>query len=108
MKPRPIPEPTRPPHHWRVMIPCPFCDGAPKMLANEAYHKGSGIGSDACVVCSRCGASGPVVEDRNIERPLSAIERHAIRLWNRRGTHQGAEWKLRRIAHILNTEFGGA
>lgn len=75
------------------------------MLSGESYHKGSGIGSNACVICTRCNAGGPVVEPVNEERPLEAIERHAIRLWNRRGSHQGAEWKLRRIAQILNSEF---
>lgn len=77
-------------------------------MSAEAYHKGSGIGAYACVVCMRCGAGGPTVESGDIERPIEAMERHATRLWNRRGSHQGAAWKLRRIAQILNAEFGGA
>ena len=95
------------PQHWEVMLPCPFCNGAGKLLSNEAHHKGSGIGASAVVCCSRCGAGGPVVEPED-ERPIAAIERHATRLWNKRGSHQGAEWKLRRIAALLNSEFSGA
>lgn len=105
---RAVPTLERPPQSWRAMLPCPHCDGGAKLLSAEAYHEGSGIGAYACVVCTRCGAGCPTVEDANIERPIEAVERHAIRLWNRRGTHQNAMWKLRRTAQILNTEFGGA
>lgn len=64
------------------------------------------IGRDACVVCKRCGAGGPCIEPEDM-RPKAQIERQAARLWNRRGTHQNADWKLRRIAQLLNSEFAG-
>lgn len=106
MKPRAVPEPKRPPQDWRALLPCPFCDGAAKLLSSSMLDHPE-WGSNACVVCTRCGAGGPCVEPGGY-RPVEAMERHAIRLWNRRGSHQGAEWKLRRIAALLNTEFGGA
>ncbi len=106
MKLRSVTPAPRPPQHWKVMLPCPFCDGEAKMLSS-AMLSVPNVGSNACVICSRCGSGGPVVEPVNEYRTLEAIERHAVRLWNRRGSHQAAEWKLRRIAQILNSEHAG-
>jgi len=33
------------------------------------------------------------------------IARHALRKWNRRGTHQNAVWKLQRIAQVLGSDY---
>jgi len=33
------------------------------------------------------------------------IARHALRKWNRRGTHQNANWKLQRIAQVLGSDY---
>lgn len=106
MKPREIVKPPAvPPQRWDALLPCPFCNGAAKMLS-AAMVSFPDIGSNACVICTRCGAGGPCVEPADM-RPLLHVERHAARLWNRRGSHQSAEWKLRKIAQLLSSEYPG-
>lgn len=92
---------------WRAMLPCPFCSGKAALLVVECLHD-KGYASSACVVCEGkgCNAGGPSIEPR--ERvTLEAASRIAIAKWNRRSAHQSADWKLRRIAQILNSEFVG-
>lgn len=83
------------------MLPCPFCNGAAKILTCEAYHRDSGEASACAVICTRCNAAGPQIEPPT-PRPCADVERHAVAKWNRRGNVAGAEWRLQRIAQILN------
>lgn len=92
-------------HSWDAVLPCPFCNGRGKLLISESLHKGSGECSSACVACDSCGAGGPVFEPRNAIVNIEAGARIAIARWNRRGQHQNADWKLQRIAQILNSEY---
>ena len=86
-------------YSWAVLMPCPFCNGEAKLHAYPSRH---GPGGTAFVECTRCGSNGPFIEDS--ERQLERMSRQASMLWNRRGNHAGAAWKLRRIAAILNSE----
>lgn len=92
-----------PQKRWDAILPCPFCD-APGQLLSSSMLSMPQFGSNACVVCSRCGAGGPVVEPTDY-RPLQQVERQAICLWNRRGSHQNAAWKLQRIAQVLGSDY---
>lgn len=93
-----------PQQDWDAVLPCPFCN-APGELLSSATRSNPAIGSNACVVCSRCGSGGPVVEPRDRDMPVEEMNRRAIRLWNRRGSHQNTEWKLMRIAQILGSDY---
>lgn len=89
---------------WEAALPCPFCNAPGQLLTSTALWNPK-MGSSACVVCSRCGSGGPVVEPRDREMLVEDMNRQAIRLWNRRGSHQNTEWKLMRIAQILGSDF---
>lgn len=88
---------------WEAVLPCPFCNAPGKLLTSSRRSEPQ-YGSNACVVCTRCGSGGPVVEPEQLT-PVEQMNRHAIRLWNRRGSHQNTEWKLMRIAQILGSDF---
>lgn len=88
--------------NWTGLLPCPFCNGAAKVLTSPAYNRDSGEASACAVICARCNAAGPHIEPQT-PRPAAELERHAIAKWNRRGNHAGAEWRLQQIARILNS-----
>lgn len=92
---------------WEGALPCPFCGGAAQLILTEAGHEGSGITSAACVVCSKCDAGGPMFEPVARDVPIEIGRRVALRKWNKRGSAQGAEWKLSRIAAVLNSTYPG-
>lgn len=98
MTTKPLPQ-----QRYDAALPCPFCN-SPAQLLSSAMLSAPQFGSNACCVCSRCGAGGPVVEPEDY-RPIEEVERQAIRLWNRRGSHQNSDWKLMRIAQILGSDY---
>lgn len=87
-----------------ALLHCPFCNSAARLFSIERYHKGSGIADSVFVECTRCKAAGPFVES-GADRQLTDVEKQAAALWNRRGRSQSADWKLERIARILNSNF---
>jgi hypothetical protein len=108
-KPRATTTPKAPEPSWRSILPCPFCGGRGKVLTSRIGYAESEHASSSCVICEdkSCGAGGPVVEPKELVL-VEVAERIAIAKWNRRSQHQNADWKLRRIAQILNSEFAGA
>ncbi|GEM_PF-3201079 len=90
------------PSGWTPILPCPFCD-APGRLTVSFSLFNPDLASCAFVDCPRCGATGGVVERSDLAE--ETIARHALRKWNRRGTHQNANWKLQRIAQVLGSDY---
>jgi hypothetical protein len=98
-----MPKTDLPQKRWDAILPCPFCN-APGELLSSPMHSLPEFGSNACVLCKRCGAAGPLIEPKDYV-PIEHMDRQAIRLWNRRGSHQNTEWKLVRIAQILGSDY---
>jgi hypothetical protein len=90
-----------PPEDWTAIMPCPFCSNPGKLLSTPMYSNDQ-YGSNACVICTVCGAGGPVIEPENymLVTHMNAL---AIKKWNKRGNLAGSETKLRRIAAVLNS-----
>ena len=98
--------PLAKPEPWQVLLPCPFCGARAAFLDSVSMHADSGVLSSCCVICTSkaCGADGGMIEPRE-PAPTDVMHRRAAAKWNRRSTHQSADWKLRRIAQILNSTF---
>ncbi|WP_414555703.1 hypothetical protein [Stenotrophomonas forensis] len=90
------------PSGWLPILPCPFCNGPGRLTVSFCVFNKEQA-TCAFVDCPRCGAAGGTVERADL--PEDGIARHALRKWNRRGTHQNANWKLQRIAQVLGSDY---
>lgn len=96
--------PSAAPASWDALLPCPFCNGPARLHVTPSRHE-SAKASCAWCECTRCEAASGLAEYPNETLTIEQAGRRASRAWNRRGNHQGAEWKLQRIAQILSSDY---